>query len=71
MTKTLSTMDQLVGEIDAGYTATAYRPDGDTKTIAFREWDELFEQAKAWDAVRIHIPDNGWFVNFQGEWYWL
>ena len=71
MTKTLSTMDLLFGEIDAGHTAIAYRSDGTTKTIAFREWDELFEQAKAWDAVRIHIPGNGWFVNFQGEWYWL
>ena len=71
MTKTLSTMDLLFGGIDAGHTAIAYRPDGATKTITFREWDELFEQAKAWGAVRIHIPGNGWFVNFQGEWHWL
>lgn len=71
MAKTLSTMDQLFGGIGAGRTAIAYRQDGTTKIITFREWDELFEQAKAWDAVRIHIPGKGWFVNFQGEWYWL
>ena len=52
-------------------TGIAYRPDGATKTITFRKWDELFEQADAWGAVRIHIPGNGWLVNLQGEWYWL
>jgi len=64
-------MDLLFGGVGAGRTAIAYRPDGTTKIITFREWDELFEQAKAWDAVRINIPGHGWFVNFQGEWYWL
>jgi len=71
MTKTLSTMDQLVGEIGAGRTAIFYRQDGTTKTVTFRDWDELFKQAKAWDAERIHVTDGGRFVNFRGDWYWF
>ena len=68
MARKLSTMDQLVGEVN---TAVFYRQDGTTKTISFRKWDELFEQADAWGAVRVHIPGNGWLVKFQGEWYCL
>ncbi len=73
MTKTLRTMDLLYGEIDAMNKGEviAYLPDGTTKTISFRKWDELFEQADAWGAVRVHIPGNGWLVKFQGEWYCL
>ena len=67
MAKKLNTMDQLVGEVN---TAVLYREDGTTTEITFRNWDELFKQAKAWDAERIHIP-GGRFVNFRGDWYWF